>query len=145
MGSCEVFGWILSKRLASLTMTHLHLRRINTGRTLGRLLSPPTTTTSKALLILYIYSPHFDNPNISMAFFSSRTRATTTSTRTRNRFRNPLRRRDPDRVAGGYKAALSNPNTTRTGRKSAKRQLRLMVRASVYRPASWCADAATFV
>ena len=42
-------------------------------------------------------------------------------------FRNPLRRRDPDRVAGGYKAALSNPNTTRSGRRNAKRELRSMV------------------
>ncbi|KAJ6627439.1 hypothetical protein B0H10DRAFT_1726459, partial [Mycena sp. CBHHK59/15] len=37
-------------------------------------------------------------------------------------------RRDHDRVAGGYKSALSNPNTTRSGRKHAKDELHLMVR-----------------
>jgi hypothetical protein len=37
-------------------------------------------------------------------------------------------RRDPDRVAGGYKAALSNPNTTHAGRKHAKAELKAMVR-----------------
>jgi len=37
-------------------------------------------------------------------------------------------RRDKDRVAGGFKAALSNPNTTREGRKHAKRELQLMGR-----------------
>lgn len=64
-----------------------------------------------------------------MSLFSSRrrTRPATTTTTRRTRFRNPLRRRDPDRVAGGFKAALSNPNTTRDGRKQAKRQLRRMV------------------
>ncbi|EIN10243.1 hypothetical protein PUNSTDRAFT_50922 [Punctularia strigosozonata HHB-11173 SS5] len=36
-------------------------------------------------------------------------------------------RRDPDRVAGGYKAALRNPNTTRDGRERAKAELRAMV------------------
>lgn len=36
-------------------------------------------------------------------------------------------RRDRDRVAGGYKAALSNPNTTREGRKRAKMELKMMV------------------
>ncbi|KAF9651220.1 hypothetical protein BDM02DRAFT_3078656, partial [Thelephora ganbajun] len=39
-------------------------------------------------------------------------------------------RRDPDRVAGGFKAALSNPNTTRSGRKNAKQELRLMGRGN---------------
>jgi len=38
--------------------------------------------------------------------------------------------RDRDRVAGGYKAALSNPNTTRDGRKHAKRELQLMGRGN---------------
>ncbi|OBZ76969.1 hypothetical protein A0H81_03675 [Grifola frondosa] len=37
-------------------------------------------------------------------------------------------RKDQDRVAGGYKAALSNPNTTRSGRKHAKHELRAMGR-----------------
>ena len=73
-----------------------------------------------------------------MSLFSSsrRTRSpryTTTSSRTRRTgFRNPLRRRDPDRVAGGFKAALSNPNTTHSGRKHAKRELRLMVRIFIF-------------
>ncbi|KAK0467885.1 uncharacterized protein EV420DRAFT_1501775 [Desarmillaria tabescens] len=35
-------------------------------------------------------------------------------------------RRDKDRVAGGYKVALSNPNTTHQGRKHAKHELRKM-------------------
>ncbi|KAF8165132.1 hypothetical protein B0H34DRAFT_793559 [Crassisporium funariophilum] len=37
-------------------------------------------------------------------------------------------RKDRDRVAGGYKAALSNPHTTRSGRKQAKRELQAMGR-----------------
>jgi len=37
-------------------------------------------------------------------------------------------RRDRDRVASGYKAALSNPNTTGEGRKRAKMELRMMGR-----------------
>ncbi|KAJ7122822.1 hypothetical protein C8R44DRAFT_621151 [Mycena epipterygia] len=37
-------------------------------------------------------------------------------------------RPDRDRVAGGYKSALSNPNTTRRGRKHAKAELHSMVR-----------------
>ncbi|KAJ6538964.1 hypothetical protein B0H19DRAFT_862873, partial [Mycena capillaripes] len=39
-------------------------------------------------------------------------------------------RRDPDRVAGGYKAALSNPNTTHAGRKHAKAELHAMGRSA---------------
>ncbi|KAJ7179470.1 hypothetical protein C8R46DRAFT_641562 [Mycena filopes] len=39
-------------------------------------------------------------------------------------------RRDPDRVAGGYKAALSNPKTTRAGRKHAKAELHAMGRSA---------------
>ncbi|KAJ7367912.1 hypothetical protein DFH08DRAFT_8795 [Mycena albidolilacea] len=39
-------------------------------------------------------------------------------------------RRDPDRVAGGYKAALANPKTTRAGRKRAKAELHAMGRSS---------------
>jgi len=39
-------------------------------------------------------------------------------------------RRDKDRVAGGYKAALSNPHTTRDGRRHAKRELKLMGRGN---------------
>ncbi|KAE9404496.1 hypothetical protein BT96DRAFT_419345 [Gymnopus androsaceus JB14] len=35
-------------------------------------------------------------------------------------------RRDVDHVAGGYKAALANPNTTRRGRSHAKQELRAM-------------------
>ncbi|SJL01551.1 uncharacterized protein ARMOST_04873 [Armillaria ostoyae] len=37
-------------------------------------------------------------------------------------------RRDKDRSAGGYKAALTNPNTTHHGRRHAKHELRKMVR-----------------
>ncbi|KAI0688544.1 hypothetical protein BC835DRAFT_1238927, partial [Cytidiella melzeri] len=37
-------------------------------------------------------------------------------------------RKDPDRVAGGYKAALANPNTTRQGRKHAEHELKAMGR-----------------
>ncbi|KAG2148067.1 hypothetical protein DEU56DRAFT_783985 [Suillus clintonianus] len=36
--------------------------------------------------------------------------------------------RDKNRVAGGYKAALSNPRTSRQGRKHAKQELRAMGR-----------------
>jgi len=39
-------------------------------------------------------------------------------------------RRDPDRVAGGYKAALSNPKTTHAGRKRAKAELHAMGRSA---------------
>ncbi|KAK0191365.1 hypothetical protein F5146DRAFT_1048365 [Armillaria mellea] len=35
-------------------------------------------------------------------------------------------RRDKDRVAGGYKAALAKPNTTHQGRKHAKHEPRKM-------------------
>ncbi|KZP13083.1 hypothetical protein FIBSPDRAFT_688326, partial [Athelia psychrophila] len=37
-------------------------------------------------------------------------------------------RKDRDRVAGGYKAALSNPNTTHEGRKHAEMELKMMGR-----------------
>ncbi|KAJ6567231.1 hypothetical protein DFH09DRAFT_1156371 [Mycena vulgaris] len=39
-------------------------------------------------------------------------------------------RRDPARVAGGYRAALSNPKTTRAGRKHAKAELHSMGRSA---------------
>ncbi|KAI0311148.1 hypothetical protein OF83DRAFT_1046478, partial [Amylostereum chailletii] len=39
-------------------------------------------------------------------------------------------RKDRDRVAGGYKAALSNPNTTHSGRRHAKWELRRMGRGN---------------
>ncbi|KAJ6516271.1 hypothetical protein C8R45DRAFT_959558 [Mycena sanguinolenta] len=39
-------------------------------------------------------------------------------------------RRDPSRVAAGYKAALSNPNTTRAGRKRAEAELHAMGRSA---------------
>ncbi|KAI0052582.1 hypothetical protein FA95DRAFT_1473331, partial [Auriscalpium vulgare] len=38
--------------------------------------------------------------------------------------------KDRDRVAGGYKAALSNPNTTHEGRRRAKWELRSMGRGN---------------
>ncbi|KAI0796489.1 hypothetical protein C8Q75DRAFT_802185 [Abortiporus biennis] len=68
-----------------------------------------------------------------MPFFARRPRtAGITKTNTRrsgfSRFRR-FGRKDPDRVAGGYKAALSNPNTTRSGRKHAKRELKSMGRS----------------
>ncbi|KAJ3899000.1 hypothetical protein F5879DRAFT_550928 [Lentinula edodes] len=39
-------------------------------------------------------------------------------------------RRDPDHVAGGYRAALANPNTTSEGRRHAKHELRAMGRST---------------
>ncbi|PPQ66296.1 hypothetical protein CVT26_010980 [Gymnopilus dilepis] len=51
----------------------------------------------------------------------------TRSSRSRYGF---FHRKDRDRVAGGYKAALSNPNTSHAGRKHAKRELRLMGRGN---------------
>ncbi|KAL5487881.1 hypothetical protein ACEPAI_5989 [Sanghuangporus weigelae] len=39
-------------------------------------------------------------------------------------------RTDPDRRAGGYKAALHNPNTTSEGRQHAKHELRTMGRGN---------------
>ncbi|PPQ77273.1 hypothetical protein CVT25_010855 [Psilocybe cyanescens] len=82
-----------------------------------------------------------------MPLFGSRTRRTTTTTRrparrslfgtrqtthtttTRPARRGLFSRRpDRDRVAGGYKAALANPNTTHRGRTHAKRELRAMGR-----------------
>ncbi|KAF9535075.1 hypothetical protein CPB83DRAFT_843434 [Crepidotus variabilis] len=39
-------------------------------------------------------------------------------------------RKDRDRVAGGYKAALANPNTTHAGRRHAKHELHSMGRSS---------------
>ncbi|KAJ7229077.1 hypothetical protein GGX14DRAFT_555121 [Mycena pura] len=48
----------------------------------------------------------------------------------RTRHHRAFYRRDPDRVAGGYKAALANPNTTRQGRKNAKAELHAMGRSS---------------
>ncbi|THU91970.1 hypothetical protein K435DRAFT_673026 [Dendrothele bispora CBS 962.96] len=59
--------------------------------------------------------------------FSRRTHHRHTTTR---RSRNPFHRRDRDRVAGGYKAALANPNTTHEGRKHAKHELRRMGRST---------------
>ncbi|KIP09187.1 hypothetical protein PHLGIDRAFT_343033 [Phlebiopsis gigantea 11061_1 CR5-6] len=38
------------------------------------------------------------------------------------------RNKDPDRVAGGYKAALANPNTTHEGRQHAEYELEAMGR-----------------
>ena len=62
-----------------------------------------------------------------MPFFGRRTHHTTTTT-TRSRRRGGLfHRKDRDRVAGGYKAALANPNTTHRGRKHAKHELHHMV------------------
>ncbi|ESK93608.1 hypothetical protein Moror_1614 [Moniliophthora roreri MCA 2997] len=60
-----------------------------------------------------------------MPLFSRRTHRTTRTTRS-HRGGGLFHRKDRDRVAGGYKAALSNPNTTREGRKHAKHKLRSM-------------------
>ncbi|KAG7096860.1 hypothetical protein E1B28_004268 [Marasmius oreades] len=62
-----------------------------------------------------------------MPLFSRRTHHTTH--RTTPRRRHFWHRADKDRVAGGYKAALSNPRTTRDGRKHAKHELRKMGRS----------------
>ena len=127
----------LSKRFACLgDDASLSPRRINTRRTLASLFSLSTDRNDIANLKPPSISSILRQPETpTMQLFSSsprRSRATT-STRTRNtRFRNPLRRRDPDRVAGGYKSALSNPNTTHSGRKHAKRELRLMVSTVVF-------------
>ncbi|KAI0069182.1 hypothetical protein BV25DRAFT_112401 [Artomyces pyxidatus] len=64
-----------------------------------------------------------------MPFFSSsRRNAGTTSTT--HRRHNLFGHKDRDRVAGGYKAALANPNTTRDGRRRAKWELRRMGRGN---------------
>ncbi|KAI0035620.1 hypothetical protein K488DRAFT_42887 [Vararia minispora EC-137] len=52
------------------------------------------------------------------------------STSQHHRHRGVFSRKDPDRVAGGYKAALSNPNTSHQGRRRAKWELRRMGRGS---------------
>ncbi|KAK7695587.1 hypothetical protein QCA50_000223 [Cerrena zonata] len=67
-----------------------------------------------------------------MPLFGTRRQGHTTSLSTSRRgrsHRTRFGRKDPDRVAGGYKAALSNPNTTRSGRKHAKRELGVMGRS----------------
>ncbi|KAJ7781629.1 hypothetical protein B0H16DRAFT_1499143 [Mycena metata] len=53
-----------------------------------------------------------------------------TSSRRNQRHHRAFYRRDPDRVAGGYKAALSNPKTTRAGRKHAEAELHAMGRSA---------------
>ncbi|CAE6414401.1 unnamed protein product [Rhizoctonia solani] len=67
-------------------------------------------------------------------FGSRRTRATAThtthTTTRRGGFGGMFRRKNPNRRAGGYKAALHNPNTTSTGRQHAKRGLRSMGRGN---------------
>ncbi|KAH8806908.1 hypothetical protein DL96DRAFT_1623776 [Flagelloscypha sp. PMI_526] len=56
------------------------------------------------------------------------------STRSQRTHRSMFHRRDPERVAGGYKAALANPHTTRQGRKHAEHELhkRVSVLQSFY-------------
>ncbi|KAL5530253.1 hypothetical protein ACEPAF_6510 [Sanghuangporus sanghuang] len=74
-------------------------------------------------------------------FGSSRTHQTTGTRTRRGGFfsggtsrtgtrRGLFHRADPDRRAGGYKAALHNPNTTGQGRKHAKHELRAMGRGN---------------
>ncbi|KAL1946733.1 hypothetical protein VTO73DRAFT_14837 [Trametes versicolor] len=62
-----------------------------------------------------------------MPFFTRRYENREATTRRTGGFRARFGRKDPDRVAGGYKAALANPNTTRTGRKRAEHELKAMV------------------
>ncbi|KAJ8086727.1 hypothetical protein PM082_005550 [Marasmius tenuissimus] len=59
-----------------------------------------------------------------MPLFSRRAHHNTHHRTTTTRRRSLFHRKDKDRVAGGYKAALSNPNTTKEGRKHAKHELR---------------------
>ncbi|KAG9126661.1 hypothetical protein FRC07_002534 [Ceratobasidium sp. 392] len=65
-------------------------------------------------------------------FGSRRTRAThtthTTTTRRTGGLGGMFRRKNPNRRAGGFKAALHNPNTTSSGRRHAKRELKSMGR-----------------
>ncbi|KAI0347495.1 hypothetical protein BDW22DRAFT_1342274 [Trametopsis cervina] len=61
------------------------------------------------------------------SLFTRRSPRTSTTKTTRTK-RTTLFRKDPDRVAGGYKAALSNPNTTHAGREHAKHELKAMGR-----------------
>ncbi|TFK43330.1 hypothetical protein BDQ12DRAFT_674789 [Crucibulum laeve] len=64
-----------------------------------------------------------------MPLFGRRSpRTTTTHARNHRTTHRGFFRKDKDRVAGGYKAALSNPHTTRSGRKHAKHELRAMGR-----------------
>jgi hypothetical protein len=52
------------------------------------------------------------------------------TTRSRTYHHRRFYRKDRDRVAGGYKAALANPHTTREGREHAKHELHKMGRSS---------------
>ncbi|KAG8709465.1 hypothetical protein FRC08_018323 [Ceratobasidium sp. 394] len=58
---------------------------------------------------------------------TARTRTTTTSTR-RGGLGGLFHRKNPNRRAGGFKAALHNPNTTSSGRRHAKHELTAMGR-----------------
>ncbi|KAG8925265.1 hypothetical protein FRC03_004804 [Tulasnella sp. 419] len=61
--------------------------------------------------------------------FGSRSRTARTSrTRTTTTRRSFFHRKNPNRQAAGYKAALSNPNTTSDGRAHAKHELKKMGR-----------------
>jgi len=61
--------------------------------------------------------------------FGSR-RTTTSTTRASHQRRGLFHRTSPNRRAGGYKAALANPNTTHEGRKHAKHELKRMGRGN---------------
>ncbi|KAG8782432.1 hypothetical protein FRC12_020826 [Ceratobasidium sp. 428] len=67
-------------------------------------------------------------------FGSRRTRATHTTHTTRTStgrsagLGGVFRRKNPNRRAGGFKAALHNPNTTSSGRRHAKHELKVMGR-----------------
>ncbi|PPQ70138.1 hypothetical protein CVT24_003884 [Panaeolus cyanescens] len=68
----------------------------------------PTTTTSSRRKGFFSSSGHSTAPRSTRGGF--------------------FHRANKNRVAGGYKSALSNPNTTRSGRKKAKKELRFMGR-----------------
>ncbi|KAG8711440.1 hypothetical protein FRC09_020596 [Ceratobasidium sp. 395] len=64
-------------------------------------------------------------------FGSRRTRATRTTRTSTGRsagLGSVFRRKNPNRRAGGFKAALHNPNTTSSGRRHAKHELKVMGR-----------------
>jgi hypothetical protein len=136
-----VHGWHwglvdLLKQLAAaavLAMTHLHPSLVYKYGGVSRIHPHQSLQLNLENLL---HSNAYTITTMSLFSSSRRTRSpryTTTSSRTRRTgFRNPLRRRDPDRVAGGFKAALSNPNTTHSGRKHAKRELRFMVRIFIF-------------
>ncbi|TFK99087.1 hypothetical protein BDV98DRAFT_571643 [Pterulicium gracile] len=70
------------------------------------------------------------NSHPHMPLFGRRRAPVAHSTTTRATHHRRFYRKDKDRVAGGYKAALANPHTTREGRSHAKHELHKMGRSS---------------